>query len=107
MDKPYYIVGKDIEKNQIIVSNKTSDNTTSSESSSYVLGKINWITVIPEKNKEYTAQIRYHGEYFPCTVIPTDTQSATVKFKTKILVSKGQSIVMYDNDTCLGGGVVM
>ena len=60
---------------------------------------------IPEKNKDYTAQIRYHGELLNCKLVCTG-QTCAISFDKSVLVDKGQSIVFYNNDICLGGCVV-
>ena len=71
------------------------------------LKNANWISVVPEANKNYTAQIRYHGEFLPCTVKCAEPGFEQVIFKKPILVASGQSCVVYDGDVCLGGGVVV
>ena len=103
--KPLYVVSKDIDKNTIIVS------TTPSSKNEFYYSQIkiintNWISYIPEENKKYNAQIRYHGEYFDCTIVITSEKTAKIVFSKNILVDKGQSIVIYDKDVCLGGGIV-
>ena len=67
------------------------------------LEKTNWITEQPKENKIYTAQIRYHGEFFPCKIICARPSLAQVVFEKPILVASGQSVVVYDGDVCLGG----
>ncbi len=64
----------------------------------------NWITEVPKK--ELTAQIRYHGKLLSCHVETTGENTAKVIFQENVLVASGQSIVVYDGDICLGGGVV-
>ena len=60
---------------------------------------------IIDLNKKYTAQIRYHGEFLDCRV-PVDVGGIKIIFDNPVLVSPGQSIVLYDGDICLGGGIV-
>ncbi|KKS58060.1 MAG: tRNA-specific 2-thiouridylase MnmA [Candidatus Nomurabacteria bacterium GW2011_GWF1_42_40] len=133
-DGPYYVVGKDVKKNTLIVSQdknireKSTDifllknSSCSRRSRSQVsfpecfclcLKNTNWISSNPEPGKTYTAQIRYHGEFLPCKVEITGKTKAKVIFiqttsglPAKTLVAAGQSIVIYDKDVCLGGGVV-
>jgi tRNA-specific 2-thiouridylase len=126
-DTPYYVVAKDIEKNTITVSissenvfssgpranspdhsKKTFSGSVLSEENSVVgVSATNWISGIPEQGKKYTAQIRYHGTQLPCEIEVRENNQATITFDSSILVSSGQSIVVYDGDVCLGGGVVM
>ncbi len=106
-DSRYYIVAKDIEKNTITVSNKndSSEGHTKTEEN-YRIENCSWVGLAPEKDKKYTAQIRYHGEYLLCRVITLDENTATVIFENGTRVASGQSIVLYDKDICLGGGIV-
>ncbi len=108
-DKPYYVIGKDVKKNILYVSQdknaleKRMD--ISQEHFCLALTNTNWIKNIPSENKKYTAQIRYHGEFLSCRLSLNKT-GAEVIFEKQILVASGQSIVIYDKDICLGGGVV-
>lgn len=113
-DKPYYVVGKDVEKNIIIVSTSThsyrQDLCTNFEKQkniglAYELINTNW-TIIPKENKKYTSQIRYHGELLDCNINISKDNKTQIIFDKNILVDSGQSIVVYDGDVCLGGGIV-
>jgi tRNA-specific 2-thiouridylase len=124
IDGAYYIVGKDVKKNILYVSHSTALNKISKNFSAFALGDLgqgthdslnslkfylvqtNWISEIPKENKVYTAQIRYHGEFLLCKIKITGKTKAEVVFKKPILVASGQSCVIYDKDTCLGGGIV-
>jgi tRNA-uridine 2-sulfurtransferase len=86
-DGAYYVVGKDIKRNILIVSQKFSsplkrgrldgglDLITPPLSSHYQgeeeihLQNTNWINEIPKPNKNYAAQIRYHSEFLLCKVM--------------------------------------
>lgn len=104
-DGPYYVVGKDIKKNILYVSqNRNISNSTIRNN--YSIDNTNWINKIPELNKVYTAQIRYHGEFLPCKIICAKN-FAQVVFKKPTMVASGQSCVFYDKDVCLGGGIVV
>jgi tRNA-specific 2-thiouridylase len=131
-DGPYYIVGKDIKKNILIVSqNKNLKNlapllieegvgggnlknhhlalkgTPPQQGGEVQLQETNWISKIPDENKNYTAQICYHGEFLPCQIKCQTSSVGQVIFKKPVLVASGQSCVIYDGDICLGGGVVV
>jgi tRNA-specific 2-thiouridylase len=107
-DKPFYVVSKDIKKNIITVSDTPKKIENSKVFKSYELEKVNWIGEIPKQDKKYFAQIRYHGEYLSCKVIcaKSNLRDAEVIFDKSVIVSSGQSIVIYDKDVCLGGGIV-
>jgi tRNA-specific 2-thiouridylase len=118
-DKPYYVVGKDVDKNILTVSQEKTDNSSAflqpsagtfrskNYQFSLALENTNWISEIPTDGKNYTAQIRYHGELLPCKIKVTDNTTAEVIFTKPILVASGQSCVIYDKAVCLGGGVVI
>lgn len=106
-DKPYYIVGKDIKKNVLIVS---QDKNHSTILTNCRINKVNWISEAPEENKKYTAQIRYHGEFLPCRVKVVDpevSRRTEIIFEEPVLATPGQSVVIYDKEVCLGGGVIV
>jgi len=121
---PYYVVSKDIEKNTITVSTSSEksfilfpqttvrqsllDHNKKDFSDSVIcLMNTNWImNILPEKDKIYTSQIRYHGELLKCHIEILRENKAKVFFEKNVLVDSGQSIVIYDKDICLGGGVV-
>lgn len=129
-DKPYYIFAKDLKKNILYVSSKKNFHfssslsrgrlgggflkSTSPQPSPYKgegfclnLKDVNWISEIPKENKNYSAQIRYHGEFLSCQIKINTKNKAEVIFKKPILVASGQSCVIYDKNICLGGGVVI
>lgn len=127
-DGAYYVVDKDLKKNILIVSQKNSKKDSSmffhglagvgglgnrgpeqniEESFLLTLKDTNWIFDIPKPNKQYTAQIRYHGEFLDCKIKIINKTKSKIFFKKNILVASGQSCVIYDKDVCLGGGVVI
>ncbi len=128
-DKPYYIVGKDIKKNILTVSQDKNHFSKSTnipllrnfsarlsqpaqgfyKNDFYLaLKSTNWISSAPEKGKKYTAQIRYHGEFLPCRAdIIKKSKTARLIFDKPVLVAPGQSVVLYDGNVCLGGGTVV
>jgi tRNA-specific 2-thiouridylase len=105
-DGAYYVVGKDIKMNTLTVS-QSKKSLDQNAKTTYQLENTNWVNKIPESKKRYTAQIRYHGEFLPCQVKIGTKNKAEVIFTKPVMVAPGQSIVVYDKDVCLGGGVVV
>jgi tRNA-specific 2-thiouridylase len=107
--KPLYVTSKDIEKNTITVSPRLDlgekPNSDLELYKKVVCSNVNWISGIPEKDEKYTAQIRYHGEFLDCKVVSIGL-TCEITFDKNVLIDKGQSIVVYDNDVCLGGCIV-
>ncbi|HEU0080493.1 MAG TPA: tRNA 2-thiouridine(34) synthase MnmA [Candidatus Paceibacterota bacterium] len=116
-DKPYYVVGRDVARNTITVSHRLKDGELSAERREFSLEKTNWIggpEAIPQPGKAYTARVRHLGELLPCQIEVVaarqsgQTGQAEIGFKEKTLViAPGQSVVVYDGDTCIGGGIVV
>ena len=103
-DTPYYVVSKDINKNTITVSHEPKPIDTEKD---IKIINTNWISGAPEEGKRFFAQVRYHGEYYPCSLVGVkDIDSSVIFEKEKPLVSSGQSIVLYDGEKCIGGGVI-
>ncbi|OHA20183.1 MAG: tRNA 2-thiouridine(34) synthase MnmA [Candidatus Taylorbacteria bacterium RIFCSPHIGHO2_01_FULL_45_63] len=123
-DRPYYIIAKDISKNTITVSHKNSEGKLDQGLKSGVLLRpTNWIS--PELlvgRKKYEARFRYRQELFPVTLRAKDLVKHRVFDKARLgrsgtlikvifetpqsAVPVGQSLVLYDGDVCLGGGVI-
>lgn len=97
---PYYVVGKDIERNVLIVSDKKRDIVNKKERT-LTLRDVNWLGDFNVSIK-YRAQIRYHGELIPTRVISDNS----VVTEYEGVVPLGQSIVIYENDTIVGGGII-
>jgi len=112
-DGPYYIIGKDVKKNVLVVLQDKDENLLkkSKEDFHLCLESVNWISKsYPLEAKSYACQIRYHGEFLSCKVNAEDPEHkrrAEIMLQKPVLVAGGQSCVIYDQDICLGGGVVV
>ncbi|MEK7121005.1 MAG: tRNA 2-thiouridine(34) synthase MnmA [Patescibacteria group bacterium] len=100
-EKPLYIISKNIEKNTITVSENPIDER---QTTSVKLHSINWIRR-PELGKEYKARVRYRQELKECRILE-DEDGTFVQFDEKGIYPSGQSVVVYDEDECLGGGII-
>lgn len=105
-DKPYYVVAKDLLENTITVAHETKRLLQGSQKSVRITDASFCEGGAPDSSRSYTARVRYHGESYPCTLVPEAEGTYSVIFKEPILVDQGQSIVLYDKERCLGGGIV-
>lgn len=96
--KPYFVVGKNIETNTLIVSHEKTIKEHVDGSQTLVLRDA-WIdtTLSP-----HDARIRYHGVRIPLSV--NEDQSITIR--TTEPVALGQSLVMYHDTILVGGGII-
>ncbi len=98
---PYYIVTKDIEKNTLTVARSLNDAQRKNDEVAVRLRDTNWF-VEPAAEREYTAQIRYHGVFLPVMIADKNTVTLTCSEPIPL----GQSIVIYEAEKVLGGGVI-
>lgn len=101
--EPYYVLKINPKTNSIIVGPK---NLAYSDSAS--VKKINWIVPFNLiKTKEIQARIRYGAELAKASFVKKTKNFAIVKFKKpQFAITPGQSIVFYERDIVLGGGII-
>ena len=105
-DSAWYIVKKDIEKNELIVAQDHDHPLLHSHE--LITSGVNWISgEAPAKTFSCQAKIRYRQADQACEVNAEDNGRYQVQFKqSQRAITPGQFIVFYDNDICLGGGVI-
>ncbi|MCY7354266.1 MAG: tRNA 2-thiouridine(34) synthase MnmA [Lysobacter sp.] len=104
---PWYVVGKDVSRNVLVV-DQGSDSplllsqTLWSEAAHWIAG------APPTRRFECTAQTRYRQADTPCDVEVADDGALLVRFAVpQRAVTPGQSLVLYRGDECLGGAVIL
>lgn len=108
-DQAMYVVGKDIEQNTITVAPKDSF-TSQEEHNIFKLYSANDITDSFTEGFSCEAQIRYHGEIKNVTFLSCNKteKEARIQFdEYDPTITSGQSVVLYDGEICLGGGIVV
>jgi tRNA-specific 2-thiouridylase len=101
-EKPWYVVGKDIENNVLFV---TQNNEHDWHFSRYVKANaLHWVKNSPPKSSfPCKAKVRYRQKDQDCYVRITQ-DGALIEFaEPQRAVTPGQSIVFYDENLCLGG----
>ncbi|MCF7833825.1 MAG: tRNA 2-thiouridine(34) synthase MnmA [Candidatus Pacebacteria bacterium] len=109
-EKPYYVVAKDIKKNTLVVAHSSSPlllEKNNLNQKSFIIENTNWINGAPKENFNYSAEIRYHGERYGCSISLKKKNMAEVFFEKPVLMAKGQSLVIYDKKVCIGGGTLV
>ena len=98
-----YIVKIDAKKNVIFVG-KEKDVY----SQGLVASKLNFINIdFPQKPLEVKAKIRYNHKEAPAKLIPLSDTKIRIEFKQpQKAITAGQSVVFYDRDVVLGGGII-
>ena len=104
--KPWYAVGKDLVRNVLIVAQGHDHpllftTTLDCSQTSWVSGQA------PALPFTCMAKTRYRQAEQPCIIETHTENSYRVHFDTpQWAVTPGQSIVFYQDDKCLGGGII-
>ncbi len=108
---PYYVVGKNMQKNEVYVTTDISDNRLWNKK--FNLTDVHWINQSPLQGgtllQGSTLQVRtrHRAPLVDCEVVQTKT-GYSVMLKDDIrALTPGQSAVLYCGDTCLGGGIIV
>ena len=109
---PYYVVSKNIKKNIVYVAaDATHPELFKKE---LEVKNINWIFgQAPKLSSRVMARIRYRQPLQSCRIVKSEIRnpkSETLKVvfgDPQRAVTPGQSIVFYDNETMLGGGIII
>lgn len=102
---PYYVVGKDMDKNEVYVTSDIDDGRLWRRSLS--LTDLHWINGPADFGKQYHVRTRYRAALVPCTLTRTDNGVEIVLEEEVRAITPGQSAVLYDGDLVLGGGIVI
>jgi len=101
---PYYVVGKDMDKNEVYVTTDLNDGSL--WKNIVELTNVHWINDAPAEG-EYSIRVRHRASLV----------KAHLRYKNDIVVleltnperavAAGQSVVIYNGDVCLGGGIII
>lgn len=105
LNEAWFVCGKNLSTNELVVTQK--------EDSIYLLSNrciatdCNWITEIPEDDKEYFAKFRYRSEDVKVKIKKLMNNQIEVIYKDCAkAVTPGQAVVLYDGEVCLGGAII-
>ncbi|MGD9788991.1 MAG: tRNA 2-thiouridine(34) synthase MnmA [Sulfuricellaceae bacterium] len=106
-DEPWFVAGKDMASNTLIV--VQGHDHPLLQSLSLTASQLSWIAeTAPDPGKAYTAKTRYRQQDAPCRITYLEDGSMQVDFDTpQWAVTPGQSVVLYDGEVCLGGGIIL
>ncbi|MFA6566515.1 MAG: aminomethyltransferase beta-barrel domain-containing protein, partial [Candidatus Paceibacterota bacterium] len=106
-DAPYFVMAKDILANTLTVSHKEKGSLKGKGERLLTLENVNWTAgTSPDPEKTYSARVRYRGELFPCKILATNNETKVEFLDEQEPVAPGQSVVVYDGEECLGGGIL-
>lgn len=105
-DDAWYVVDKDIEKNELVVAQGANHPRLFSKG--LIAKQLHWVDRVSiETSFSCTVKTRYRQQDIPCYVRPLDSDTIEVIFEQpQAAVTPGQSAVFYLDDVCLGGGII-
>jgi tRNA-specific 2-thiouridylase len=111
---PYYVVGKDMVKNEVYVTTDLNDGTL--WQNTLLVTDVHWINgrssaenyeKWEKEGRQFQVRTRHRAPLVNCTISRKD-EFFEVQLKDEIrALTTGQSAVLYDGETCLGGGIIV
>jgi len=104
--EPWYVAAKDLPANKLFVVQGHDHpllmkRALAADETSWIAG------APPAERSEHTAKTRYRQADAPCTLSRVLESEIRVDFAApQWAVTPGQSVVLYDGEACLGGGVI-
>lgn len=100
---PYYVVGKDMDKNEVYVTTNLNDeNLWKNEME---LAAIHWINDAPSEGT-YDIRVRHRSTLIAAELSYSDSGVRLALKDAERAITPGQSVVIYSDTVCLGGGIV-
>ncbi len=103
---PWYVAAKDLRNNRLVAVQGHDHPTLLSDR--LTAFDLNWISGTPPRCRwVYGAKTRYRQKNAPCTLVTASDERCVVEFaELQWAVTPGQSVVIYESQVCLGGGII-
>lgn len=103
-EQNYYVISKDLDKNTLIVSHSKKNK----DSKIIRIKEINLIRERKLLKNEVEVRIRYRQPLQKATIMSQKDDYMELEFeKNQDSITEGQSLVIYKNNECLGGGIIV
>ena len=102
LDKPWFVIKKDIKKNILLISQNEKDLM---HKGNINLNSVNWVSSAKIKIK-CLIRFRHGGKLVPGEVFKRNNNYILKVEEKERAITPGQSAVFYKNNKCLGGGIV-
>jgi tRNA-uridine 2-sulfurtransferase len=102
----WYVARKDMANNRLMVVQGHDHPLLLSRALTAI--RQSWIAgAAPDSTRPYTGKTRYRQADSACRIATMDPVRCVVEFdRPQHAVTPGQSVVLYDGDVCLGGGII-
>ncbi len=104
-DEPWYVLAKDVQRNVLVVGQGNEHPWLFS--GALLASEIFWVNPVDlSVPRQLSAKVRYRQSDQQCTLEQTPQGYRAVFSTPQRAVTPGQSVVFYDGEICLGGGVI-
>ena len=101
----WYVADKDVTNNHLIAVQGRKHPALYHQK--LIASNVHWISGFEPTKSQLKAKIRYRGEEKSCNIRNLDDSRILVSFKQpRFAISPGQSVVFYQHNICLGGGLI-
>lgn len=101
---PYYVVGKDMAKNEVYVTTDLQDDRLWQKE--LTLTSVHWINGTPKTGTKLQVRTRYRAALVDCDLSVSD-KTVQLKLTDDVrAITPGQSAVLYEGERVVGGGIV-
>lgn len=100
----WFVVGKNFDKNEVILAQ--GDDHPALYADGLMAIELNWLKSPPQGTFKCKAKVRYRQSEQDCTVTVLGDQVKVIFDRPQRAMTPRQSVVFYDGDDCLGGGII-
>ena len=104
LEQPWYVVAKHLGENSLIIAQ--GDEHSMHFSTQLTAHTLNWIAPVQESVFRCWAKTRYRQPDQACQVQIRDNEVLVTFDEPQRAVTPGQSVVFYQHQRCLGGGII-
>jgi len=102
---PWYVVAKDTDKNIVYISRNYYDDEKQRDT--FFVENIHWLSDRHCNKKNLLVKLRHGAHLYQCVIDYEESGKAKVQLCSRDQgIAAGQYAVFYDNDVCLGSGVI-
>ncbi len=103
--EPWFVVAKNRSVNEVVLAQGQDHPALYADGLEAV--ELNWLRQVPTGSFRCKAKVRYRQPELPCTVTVVAEDKVTVVFDSPLrAMTPRQSVVFYDGEDCLGGGII-
>ncbi len=102
---PYYVIGKDMAKNQVRVTTKLDDENLWTQQ--LTMDHLHWINQAPQDGDKVQVRTRHRAPLVPATIRGHGKQVHIELSEEIRAATPGQSVVVYSAKHVLGGGILV